>query len=124
MRLIANATFSVDNRTYTLLASAFPDRRNPVPLAGRTVAGPTYVFIASQSGIVRVAFYLDDPQMSGAPRQVESYEPWDFAGGTAGAANAFDTRTIANGAHTITAAVSRSTGGIAVVHASFTVANG
>ena len=44
--------------------------------------------------------------------------------GTAGAAAPFDTRRIADGAHTVTAAVDLSTGGTAVMNANMTVSNG
>ena len=50
--------------------------------------------------IESVSFYLDDPNLSGAPKQVEKTVPYDFTN-----AAGFDTSTIAPGAHTLTAAV-------------------
>ena len=54
---------------------------------------------------------------------MENVAPYDFAGGSATTANAFDTTKIADGAHTITALVKRSDSTTAVVSAQFTVAN-
>jgi hypothetical protein len=70
-----------------------------------------------------VRFYLDDPNMFGTPRRVEKSAPYDFAGGSVSTANPFDTLTVSDGSHTLTAAVELSGGGIEVVNATFTVAN-
>ncbi len=109
--------------TYALLVSSSSDRSNPTPLAGMTVSGNIYAFTSPATGVYRVRFYLDDPNMSGTPRQIERSAPHDFAGGTVSTANAFDTRKVSNGSHTITAAVEKTGGGTEVVHATFTVAN-
>jgi hypothetical protein len=109
--------------TYSVLVSSSADRSNPSPLAGKTVSGNIYAFTSPGTGASRVRFYLDDPNMSGTPRQVESTAPHDFAGGTVSTANPFDTRTLADGSHTITAAVEKTGGGTDVLHASFTVSN-
>ena len=53
----------------------------------------------------------------------EENGPYDFNGGTVSAATPFDTKTIANGSHTITAAIEFVGGGTEVVHATFTVTN-
>src|SRR5215208_3783431 len=97
--------------TYELLVSSSPDRSNPSPLAGKTVSGNIYVFTSPGTGVLRVRFYLDDPNMSGTPRRIESTAPHDFAGGSVSAANPFDTKTVADGSHTITAAVELTEGG-------------
>ena len=109
--------------TYTLLASSSPDRSNPTPLAGKTVSGNIYAFTSPGTGVYRVRFYLDDPNMTGTPRRIENNPPHDFAGGAVSTANPFDTFTVSDGSHTITAAVELSGGGTEVVHATFTVAN-
>jgi hypothetical protein len=116
-------TATAQTGTYTLLVSSSADRSNPSPLAGKTVSGIMYAFTSPDSGVYRVRFYLDDPNMSGTPRRTESTAPYDFAGGTVSTANPFDTRTLSNGSHTITAAVDKTGGGTEVVHATFTVAN-
>ena len=90
-----------------LLVSTASNRARPVPLEGQSFAGRIYVFIPSDTAITQVRFFLDDPSMSGVPRRTDTADPWDFAGGTAAAATAFDVRTLAPGAHTITAAVER-----------------
>ena len=77
------------------------------------------------SGVTRTRFFVDDPQMTGAPRQTENNPPWDLAGtASGGGANPFDTTGLADGPHTVTAAIDRDTGATEVVHATFTVANG
>jgi acid phosphatase type 7 len=117
------AAAQVSGDTYTLLMSSSSNRSNPAPLASKSVAGKIYVFTTPDIGVDRVRFYLDDPNMSGTPRKVERNAPYDFAGGTVSTANPFDTTSVSDGSHTITAAVVLTTGGTEVVHATFTVAN-
>src|SRR4029453_16893505 len=61
------------------------------------------------------------------PRQTDNKEPYDFAGSTgSGQANPFNTASVSNGSHTITAAIELSGGGTQVVktvNATFTVSN-
>jgi hypothetical protein len=110
---------------YDLLMSTSPDRSSPAPLAGRTVSGRIYPFTAPDAvDIAQVRFWLDNPTMSGTPRKTEGNRPYDFAGTAAsGAANPFDTRTISNGPHTITASIDFVGGGSQVVSRTFTVSN-
>jgi hypothetical protein len=115
---------SPGSSTYQLLVSTSANRSNPVALAGRTVGGKIYVFTSPDTaGISRVRFWLDNPQTTGTPRRTESSAPYDFAGGTATTASPFDTRTISNGSHTITAAIDLTSGATEVVNATFTVSN-
>jgi hypothetical protein len=58
----------------------------------------------------RVRFWVDDPAMTAPPRTTEGAAPWDFAGGTATTANAFDTSRLRPGTHTLTAVVDTSSG--------------
>ena len=109
--------------TTTLLLSSRADRSSPGPLAGATVAQDIFVFLSPVSAS-RVRFFVDDPGMTRAPFQTELYTPFDLAGGSLASAAPFDTRRIADGPHTVTAAIDLSTGGSAVASASFTVANG
>ena len=107
---------------YQLLSSDAPDRSDPLPLAGEELTGNAYVFVGPDAGIRQVRFYLDDPNMTGTPRLTEKTAPWDFAGGNAnGTAKPFDTKKVSNGAHTITAAIERTSGATQVLHATFTV---
>ncbi|MGH8984928.1 MAG: BACON domain-containing protein, partial [Acidimicrobiia bacterium] len=108
---------------YELLVSSSPDRSNPVALAGETVSGDVYVFVAPEEGVAAARFWLDDPDRSGAPVQTEGSPPWDFAGGDAQQADPFDTNTVADGSHTITAELDLEGGGVEVVSAAFAVAN-
>jgi glucose/arabinose dehydrogenase/N-acetylneuraminic acid mutarotase len=122
----ATRTWTIDTSSvtgYTLLYSLSSDRSNPVPLEGAMVSGNIYVFLGPESGVLRVRFYLDNPAMSGRPRQTETNPPYDFAGGSVATATAWKTSTVANGTHVITAAVDLSAGGTQVMHANFTVSN-
>ncbi|MGI8607341.1 MAG: choice-of-anchor D domain-containing protein [Gaiellaceae bacterium] len=107
-----------------LVVSTASNRSNPVLLDGQSFAGRIYVFVPNDTAITQVRFFLDDPSMSGAPRRTDTGAPWDFAGGTATTATAFDVRTLAAGAHTITAAIDETGGTTQVVSASFTVITG
>ncbi len=69
-----------------------------------------------------VAFYLDDPTMSGAPFHRESVAPWDLMGDNAGIPIPFDVSTLAIGDHTLTSVVNYTAGVIsAKEEATFTV---
>jgi glucose/arabinose dehydrogenase/N-acetylneuraminic acid mutarotase len=108
--------------THQLLLSLSPDRSGAVPLQGESVHDSVYVFTQSSVAVNRVRFYLDDPQMTGTPRQTESRGPYDFAGtATDGSAKPWNTRKHADGTHTITAAIEQTAGGTVVVSATFTI---
>jgi hypothetical protein len=107
----------------TLLLSSRADRSSPGSLAGATVAQDIFVFLSPVSAS-RVRFFVDDPGMASPPLQTELSAPFDLAGGSVDVATPFDTRSVPDGLHTVTAAIDLSTGGSAVVSASFTVANG
>lgn len=107
-----------------LQVSQTKERANPTALEGATVGGKVYVLVQAQTGITKVEFWLDDPAMAGLPRQTEGKAPWDFAGSAAdGTALPFDTKTVTEGQHTITARVTRSSGVQELAHATFTVSN-
>lgn len=108
---------------YALVWSRQANRTAAEPLVGAQVDGTIYAFLTAETAVKRVRFYLDDPNMTGAARFTEKTAPYDFAGGTVAVASPFDTRTQSNGSHTITAAIEETTGGIQVVHATFTVIN-
>lgn len=103
-----------------LLVSSSANRAGAVPLAGATLEGRVFVHYVPDEQVNRVSWWVDDPTRTGAPRAVESAAPWDLAGGNAGAANAFDTGTLAVGEHRVTALV-QSVAGDYVVEAAFTV---
>jgi len=117
------ARFS-ESSTYGLKESTKSDRSGAADLQGITASGNIYVFTSPEAGVKQVSFYLDDPNMTGTPRQVENTGPWDFAGGTTSTANPLDTTKLSNGSHTITAKVSPTDGTAAkTVSSSFTVRN-
>ncbi|BAC90112.1 galactose oxidase-like domain-containing protein [Gloeobacter violaceus] len=123
-----SSTFTVANSgpppsTFSLQSSTSPGRSGPTPLQGKTVSGNLYVFLTPESGVTQVRFFLDNPSGSGTPTQVETVAPFDFKGGTTTAARPFDTKTVSNGSHTITASVTLSSGTIQTTSATFTVAN-
>lgn len=122
----ASRSWTVDTSgapSYTLLVSFSSNRSNPITLEGQTVAADIYVFTSPDTEVERVRFYLDDPTLSGSPRQIEENAPYDFAGGSVSRARPFDTTTVANGSHTITAAIELIDGSTQVIHATFTVSN-
>jgi glucose/arabinose dehydrogenase/N-acetylneuraminic acid mutarotase len=94
-----------------------------VPLAGQTVSGNIYIYSTPDTGVSQVQFYLDNPSLSGKPRQTEKIAPYDFAGGTPTVANAFNTQTVSEGQHTISAKIIPTSGATQVVSATFTVFN-
>ena len=123
--IVATAVWplAADAATYDILVSASTTRSGATPLQGKTVSGTIYVFVSPETGITQVRFYLDDPQRTRTPIRVENIAPFDFAGtGGNGAAGPYGTTALANGQHTITAAIDRS-GGTDVVTSTFTVAN-
>ena len=108
---------------YEIVYSTSSNRSNPKPLDGSTVSGNIYPFTTPDDGVAGVVFFLDDPGMTGSPRQVENNPPYDFAGGTASKADPFKTTALSDGQHTITAAIDLANGGTQVLHATFTVRN-
>ena len=120
-----NDTRPVTPVTYSMLYSLTNTRTNPVDLNGATVSGNIYPFSTPDTaGIARVKFWLDNTAMTGTPYRSEPGKPYDFAGGSAAMANAWNTTTVANGSHTITARVEFTAGGFTAVTATFTVQNG
>jgi acid phosphatase type 7 len=110
---------------FELRTSSAPDRSASVPLASATASGNVHVFVSPEAGATQVRFWLDDPARAGAPRRTEGNPPWDFNGTNAdNTARPFDTATLANGTHSITAEMTLSAGGTEVVSSQFTVTNG
>lgn len=111
----AVASFAYAVQPYKLEYSGSASRSNPLDLNGKTVNGKIYVFVLPESGAVRVDFHLD-----GAFRSTDTAAPWDFAGGSATAANPLNTKTLSRGLHTIKAVIYGSGGGLATITATFT----
>jgi len=112
--------------TYSIALSTSATRSSPVALDQKSVAGNAYIFTRPTTGVQRVQFFLDDPNMTNPPRQVENVAPYDLAGSApGGSTNAapFDTRTLSNGQHTLTAKIDLSAGGSTTLTAHFVVEN-
>lgn len=112
------------NTTPTLQLSRSANRTGPTPLAGETVAGNIYIFASGEDpDFLRVNFYLDDPDKSGESVRTELAAPFDSASGTVSTANAFNTNTLTNGEHTITAVFALTNGTYRTITSTCTVAN-
>jgi hypothetical protein len=111
-------------KDFALLWSKQSDRGQAASLDGATVAESVYVFAICPAEAVRVHFYLDDPNRAQAPSRTENGAPFDFRGGTDEQASPFDTSTLTDGAHTLTAELVRKDGTTALARAAFHVANG
>jgi hypothetical protein len=111
---------------FDLMLSRAADRSAPVLLDGQTVSDNIYVFTSPSTGTTRVQFYLDDPARVRTPIKTEASAPWDFAGtasNTARSALPYDSKRLANGVHSITAAITKSAGGTDVLTGNFIVSN-
>jgi glucose/arabinose dehydrogenase len=96
------------------------DRAGSMDLNGSQVSGDIYVFLQGDStGVQQVQFLVD-----GRPVNTDLSAPWDLVGGTAKQARPFDTKTLENGVHSISAIIDFSDGRSATVTDSFTIANG
>lgn len=104
--------------TYSIKYSLHSNRRDAVELDGATVSGRIYPFTAPDTDVKRVVFYLDDKQ-----HQVEENAPFDFNGGNSSKGTRWDTKTVAEGKHTIKAEMTMKDGSTKVVTATFTVDN-
>jgi hypothetical protein len=124
----ALANFVVDNDApptqgdFAIYYSLQSNRSGPVELDGADVEDDIYVFTQPVAGVTRVQFFIDDPTFLRPPHRTESGAPFDLMGGTAAAAQRFDTGAIPDGNHTISARITH-TGGQSLVHAPFEVSN-
>src|SRR5262249_46652650 len=109
---------------FELRVSGSASRSPSVPLAQSTLQGNAYVFTTPDGGVKRVSFYIDDSKMTRTPIWVENWSPFDLAGTASnGSALPFDTKKLADGAHTVTAALLLTSGSTVVVSSTFKVAN-
>jgi N-acetylneuraminic acid mutarotase len=108
---------------YSLVLSANERRSNPQPLDGKTVSGGIYVSTTPDTGVRQVRFFIDNVGATGTPFSTDTQSPYDLAGGNRAKARPFDTRTLSDGPHTVTAAVDLTAGGTQLTHATITVAN-
>jgi len=88
-----------------LCYSTSADRSDPLLLEGATVTGSIYVFqpgMGATDPIVKVKWYMDSTITQGNLLSSDTTAPYDFNGGSAGAANPLDTTLMVPGGHTIT----------------------
>ena len=121
--MLVSAPASGQTSAYDLLVSTSNDRSAPLALDGRAVSGDIYVFVAPESGIKKVRFWVDDPQREGPSFKDEGGAPWDLAGThkSGVAALPFDTSTLDDGPHNVTAVVTLTAGGTETLSSDFTV---
>lgn len=112
-----SATTPVPDTQYSLVYSTSSNRSNPVDLDGATVNGNIYAFTTPATGVTRVRYFIDNPSATGTPYRTENSAPHDLGGGSATVADPFNTGSLTNGSHTITAAVDRTSGTTQLVHA-------
>lgn len=106
-----------------LLVSQMADRSGSVLLADATVAGDAFVHV-SGSDIRSVKFFVDDADMKGRATHVERHAPFDLAGtAKSGDAQAWDTTSLSEGRHTLTARIDLRNSADMTITAPFTVAN-
>ncbi|WP_412535850.1 kelch repeat-containing protein [Marinobacter sp. MIT932201] len=122
--LVTLEVLPVEVSNYSLMVSTSPDRSGASSLQGSSVSGDIYVFVPEQPDMNRVQFYVDNPQKSGTPNQTENVAPYDLAGTASNnLALPFDTTTLQDGSHTITAVVRLTDNSLHEVTEFFDVAN-
>ncbi len=107
------------SETYKLLVSPFSNRSSAALLNSWSGTGDIFVFVFPETGISKVSFFIDDPDMTGKPYRLEGIAPYDLAGGTSSAANPFDATRLSSDFHEITALIQSSAGGSEVATAIF-----
>ncbi len=108
---------------FDLVFSDSSDRSDAQDLQDAVLSGDSFVFTRGTDGVRQVQFYLDDPETKGAPAQTERVAFYDFAGTAGRIAKAWDTSTLEDGAHTITARVTAGDGSVTLITESFLIDN-
>lgn len=80
-----------------LRVSTSPDRANAVPLAGQSIAGPFYAFAETCEPMDEVRFFYDQSALL----HTDTSLPYDFGGGSAGAAGHHSNIEFPKGTHTL-----------------------
>lgn len=106
-----------------LLVSTSPERTAPIALSGAQLNDLVYIFVAPETGIKQVDFYLDNPPPA-SPRVTERLTPFDFNRTAADlTALPFDTNSIPDGQHSVYARTTYTDGTSELLSATFTVNN-
>lgn len=98
-----------------LRVSASPDRADAVPLAGQSIAGPFYAFVETCELMDEVRFFYDQ---SGR-LHTDSSPPYDFGGGSMGAAGYHANIEFPKGTHSLAVELVRDTNVVATLQESF-----
>jgi Fibronectin type III domain len=108
----ANAT-STEPATedYQLLLSTNSDHSNAVTLNGQSISGDVYIYLDPEAYVAQVVFSID-----GQTHNTENYAPYDLG-------IPFDTTSLANGTHTISALVRLQDGSTEMISADCSVSN-
>ncbi len=118
---------------YRMHISASPDRGRNAGLDETSIlSGRVFIFVTPPAGVTRVRYYLDPAEdalegsLSGlAPDFVADRPPFDFGGEDAGfQARGFDTAALANGPHTLVAAIDLDDGSTILQSEQFQAHNG
>jgi glucose/arabinose dehydrogenase len=111
--------WQITSPTIDIRLDTDPDRSGAVDLNNATVTGNMYVFLGGNtSGVRQVQFLID-----GAPTSLDTRAPFDLVGGNNNRSQAFDTRTLAEGEHTLSAVATYNDGRTASVTDTFIVDN-
>ena len=109
---------------YDLVVSGARSRSGAIDLQGATLSDDAFVFVAGSKGARKVSFWLDDSRAAGTPDQVETKYWHDFAGTAGdGGGKAWDTTSVSDGRHTITAEIIEADGSRLLISDSFTIDN-
>jgi hypothetical protein len=94
------------------------DRSSAKALDGATLSASVAIFVPAETDMVGATFWLDDPQLKGAPKQIDLAAPFDYAGAKAnGTANLVK---FSRGQHKITVVLAFADGFIDTFTATFT----
>jgi len=122
----ADRTCSSENcnsaHDFDLLVSSSAARIDPEELAGSLLSGNVYIFATQTANQVKTQFWLDRHAGDDPPDQSEGTAPWDFRGGQ-DLANAWDTRSVPDGPHSITVNAHLADGSVETITSTFIVAN-
>jgi len=112
-QLAANATSSEPStEDYSLHLSFNSNRSNAVDLSGRTISGDVYIFLNPEAYVSWVVFFID-----GQRHNTDLYAPYDLG------LLPFDSTSLSNGSHTISALIRLQDGSSKTISAVCTVDN-
>jgi len=110
--VVANATSSEPaTEDYQLLLSYNSNRSNAVKLDDQTISGDVYIYLNPEANVSQVVFSID-----GQTHNTENYAPYDLG-------LPFDSTTLSNGSHTISALIRHQDGSSQTISSTCTVQN-